>query len=169
MPGNGEAHESLTVERLSGRRGSYHDFYTNHLLENRPCLLSPSLVSDWNAFRDWKEVEETECDDEFQQRLSSSFDRLVDYYRDHLVPVVITKVDNEAPCVEEGEEVEQKQMSLADAIDLMRIGKLHGTERVYVKDWHLIRTERQKQSILQPPYQVPSIFADDCKHSHLAN
>lgn len=62
-------------------------------------------------------------------------------------------------------------MSLGEAIDCMQAAWAQGADspRVYVKDWHLVRQERQKAADARPdavarlalPYETPDVFLDD--------
>jgi hypothetical protein len=149
----------LTIERLSGSKTTYSEFLSRNLIGNRPCLLSPSLTADWNAFHDWKDSDR-QVNDSLQ--LSSSFERLAEEHADHKVPVIISNLDGTEDV--QGVQEERKEMSITDAIALMKEGKKKGDRRVYIKDWHLIRLQRQKRkSRTREPYEVPSLFADDCE------
>ncbi|UZJ55323.1 hypothetical protein CBS101457_004643 [Exobasidium rhododendri] len=158
---NASSGNQPTIERLSGKGTTYSSFYLHHLIENRPCLLSPSLVKDWNAFEHWTGpgAHEEGCED--SHRLSPVFVNLAERYSDHSVPVVVSS------CVAKGESPEEAleertQMSVAEAVEVMKDGRQSGRKKVYIKDWHLIRSERQKGvSRSEEPYQVPSLFADD--------
>jgi uncharacterized protein (UPF0147 family) len=168
-----DSHPSIT--RLSGEDATYETFFQKHLVRNQPCLLSPSLVADWNALDEWtdsttrQKIDEAGfLDDEVNgqsQAISPCFSILASLYRDHSVPVVVRSCNEGND--EMHEEEDRFQMSIAEAIEEMKEAKKMGDRSVYIKDWHLIRTERQKgPSGIREPYVVPFVFADDCECLH---
>lgn len=110
--------------------------------------------------------------------LDPAFDLLAKEFPEHQVPVVISQSpQNHKDEGYEGDETERNDMSLQDAIELM---KYHASRRadgdgklVYIKDWHLVREERlralasttaatrQSLSLRNKWYGTPDIFKDD--------
>lgn len=143
----------MPIARLDGGQTTYAHFLANCLLPNEPCLLSPSLVEHWSAFDVWSDGAARLQPD----RLPPSFHRLAEHYGAHVVPVVTSAG---AGCEEE-----RKETSLAEAVAAMDKAKQSGAGGVYVKDWHLIRQKRRREAVpskQKEPYEVPSLFADDC-------
>lgn len=131
------------VNCIDGSLIRYEDFLSKYLIPNQPCIISKGLVKDWRAFDLLKPSDGKGSHDPFT--------KLADLYGDHVAPVVIS--------IDDVEEEERKEMSIAEAVKLMKYGK----KKVYIKDWHLVRQERQRGNAEEDLlYTTPDIFADDC-------
>lgn len=129
-----------------------------YLIPNKPCILSKILTENWHAVCYW-DYKGCEFPTNDQSALSPSFDILVQEYGTHCVPVVLENMDLRDA---NKHEVTRREMLLMDAVRLMRESKAMGSQRVYIKDWHLIRQERLSGINRKEPYATPEIFADDC-------
>ncbi|KAE8269386.1 hypothetical protein A4X09_0g2949 [Tilletia walkeri] len=159
-----------SVARLE-RVPSYPDFANDFLRPNRPCLLPQDLVKDWPIFRLLATGDkDTAADAEAENGeglLHPAFTVLQQRYgQHHRVPVVLPS----------GSSPERTEMSLSDAVDLMRSHKRSGAAgAVYIKDWHLFRQERLRLRNVpsdgdqagaekeeeQKLYEQPFLFQDD--------
>lgn len=168
----------------------------DYLLPNRPCILPVELIRDWEArlwatarparhTTRWSASPPLSC----EPVLHDGFHLLAEQYADHKVPVVITKLRMTKDTADEegGDEDSQtvrKEMPLLEAISLMEEAlranasrAVDGDDRtlVYIKDWHLVRQERQlhgcqargsagqtsSNGSLRLPYRTPDLFRDD--------
>lgn len=154
------------------------------LLPNKPCILPPELIRNWPA-RDWARTPPSNSSEE-SSSLHQAFDLLKQQYGDHIVPVVTTAAGTgardahpSAGQYESGPST-REEMSLSEAVDrLHEACRLRSQEEeqgttssaplVYIKDWHLVRQEKMRQSREQPdhstsstlPYTTPDLFLDD--------
>ncbi|SPC65415.1 uncharacterized protein UHOD_00545 [Ustilago sp. UG-2017b] len=142
---------------------SYSEFFDRCLLPNRPCILPPALISQWNVVKSqaWHRKPSS-------SRVSSSSDKgddlvnweaLAQDYGSHTSPVVVIHINAEGKTIEE-----RTEMTIASAIGLIQKNKLKqdkdGVQSIYIKDWHLIKQLRS-QPTADEPYSVPNLFADD--------
>ncbi|PWZ02669.1 Clavaminate synthase-like protein [Testicularia cyperi] len=139
----------------------YAEFFEQCLLPNRPCILPPTLISDWDVIKSaaWQRSDG-----------SVNWQHLIDQYGDHISPVVVTSRQNQDTRID---------MTVREAITLILKAKQiqdqtsegrsqeqsTGPSVVYIKDWHLVRQLRQKRGTTTngqaEPYTVPHTFADD--------
>ncbi|CAO1625043.1 unnamed protein product [Parajaminaea phylloscopi] len=190
-----DASANFTIDRLD-HVPSYDDFLAHYLLPNRPCILPQGLIRDWEA-AGWASAASSSSSSAAGQpgTLHPAFRLLAERYADHIVPVVITRCgpgdDDDDDDDDEDARTSRQEMSLPAAIALMEEaahdnaspgGNPNGVDRrlVYIKDWHLVRQERQLHRARRQqcdteegaestdgssrcvlPYTTPDIFWDD--------
>lgn len=130
---------------------SYSQFLQQHLQTNEPCLISADLVKSWPAFALW--VDNHRRDFSPSTAASSSQPINLDYLRDRYGGEIVSV----ARCWSRtfSDQVRQ-DCPLQEVIDLWKTGNGQG---LYVKDWHLAKSERQTGN--PSFYETPQIFQDD--------
>ncbi|KAJ9476806.1 JmjC domain-containing protein [Pseudozyma hubeiensis] len=135
---------------------SYTEFRRQCLVPNRPCILPPALVADWDVIRSgsWARTSLNTPDG-----TKVDWEALKKQYGKQTAPVVISRVDSSSKVEEE-----RSDMSISSAIDLIQAfqrGDSPDVKSIYIKDWHLIKQLDAQSSTQKEPYTVPEIFADD--------
>ncbi|GAC95541.1 hypothetical protein PHSY_003117 [Pseudozyma hubeiensis SY62] len=135
---------------------TYAEFRRQCLIPNRPCILPPALVADWDVIRSgsWATPSSDAPDG-----MTVDWEALKEQYGNHTAPVVISRVD---PSLQVEED--RSDMSISSAIDLIQTFQRGGSPEVksiYIKDWHLIKQLNAQSSTQKETYTVPEIFADD--------
>ncbi|KAI0748144.1 hypothetical protein C8Q80DRAFT_1170384 [Daedaleopsis nitida] len=147
---------------------SYQEFLREHLLPNKPVIIGPSLISTWQATKDW-----------------TTADGIIDW--DYLKTAYGWSQVTVANCsTRDFSDQKREQMLFRDVVSLWQEGK---GQSLYVKDWHLARAlddptsapdpngspqdndspqgaERSKESEHQPFYTTPDIFCDDWMNAY---
>ncbi|KAF8519376.1 Clavaminate synthase-like protein [Hysterangium stoloniferum] len=125
---------------------SYAQFLQDHLQDNKPCLICPNLISEWPAISLWTETRDASFSG---SEVSLRWDYLLEHYGDEIVTV--------AKCGSRSfSDQERTEHPLREVIGLWKSGL---GKDLYVKDWHLAKSEHQKG---KPPfYETPDIFRDD--------
>ena len=143
-----------TIPIIDGRNLDYPTAYTRFLAPNLPFIVT-GLTDSWPASTEWLSSNGEEPNWQFLEQL----------YGDAVVGVVDCNAPKDERCPEE--------MAFRDVIGNWRAG---GGKGLYIKDWHLRRYMREKQSHNGGPsgsqaessamdekdfYTVPRIFSDD--------
>jgi hypothetical protein len=131
---------------------SYFYFLREHLQKNTPCLISPDLISHWPALLLWTDTNLTDFPPH-SVRPKPNWAYIREQYGDEIVSVA--QCDSRA-----FSDQERTECSLHDVIDLWERERGEG---LYVKDWHLAKSVREKGG--QPFYETPGIFRDDWMNS----
>lgn len=125
---------------------SYSHFLREHLQKNQPCLISSDLVISWPALSLWVDSQGDPSATGYSQ---PNLDYFRDTYGDQIVSV--------ARCSSRDfSDQEREERPLREVIDLWKSGNGNG---LYVKDWHLAKSTREKGYPLF--YETPQIFRDD--------
>lgn len=131
---------------------SYAHFRQHHLLPNEPCLISPSLVDDWQIKRR-------------VTRADGALDW--DYLKENfgLYAAVCVDCEGRSECGD-GDEVEVR--TFGDLLELWEQGR--GRTK-YLKDWHLpllvyheverLEKGKGKERVREELYEVPQLWLDD--------
>ncbi|KIJ34930.1 hypothetical protein M422DRAFT_181471 [Sphaerobolus stellatus SS14] len=129
---------------------SYQEFLEKFLRPNKPCLISPHLISSWPAAKFWI------CSSDGSSS-TPNWEYIQKYYGDE--QVTVAKCDTRS-----FSDQERFELPLRDVIELWKSGKGEG---LYVKDWHLARSTREKGG--ESFYETPDIFLDDWMNSFWEN
>lgn len=134
-----------TIDRLKPTI-SYNDFYTNYLIQNKPCIFDASVTANWSCRRQWS--------------LSGviDFDALSLMFGSSTVPV--------ADCKKKYYNAHMKtDMTLDEYLDYwieyIMNGYPSSMELLYLKDWHC-----RKEFPNAPTYDVPQYFMSDWLHEY---
>ncbi|WVW85244.1 hypothetical protein I302_107282 [Kwoniella bestiolae CBS 10118] len=122
---------------------SYEDFLNDHLIPNKPFILSSKATSYWSASARFRLPTSKDVS---KPNLSA-----LRPYAHHIVPVANT-------LQQQFSEFERTERSLGEVLDLWEKGEGNG---LYVKDWHLMAEIEGEGRGVEEVYEVPECFRDD--------
>jgi hypothetical protein len=139
----------------------------NHVIPNKPFLLSSKATSTWRSRRDWALPASPSTPNTYNNDTSDHRNQLQVHanvsrpnlsafreYGHHIVPVANTLKP-------EFSEFERTERPLSSVLDLWEQGDDRGVG-LYVKDWHLLGELERAGKGVKEVYEVPECFRGEC-------